>query len=456
MERDVPNAEPIGLELKSPAASSTGVEPTLRRTLGWLDLTSIGVGGIIGAGIYVLTGQAAARYAGPAISISFLVAGISCAFSALCYSELTSMIPVAGSAYSFATATLGELCGFCMGWDLILEYLFGAATVAVGWSGYFASVCKDMGIPLPAIFSRAPFQVIDGHWSASGCILNVPAVVIVLSMTFLQYRGVQESAKFNNWMVGVKVGVLILFLLVGWGYTKSENWSPFIPPAKNGHFGGWGIIQGSSVVFFSFIGFDAISTASGEALNPQRDIPTATLLSLGLCTVFYIAVGTCITGLVPYQQLDVADPIAVAVDAAGGGLSWLRPIVKLGALFGLTSVIMVLIGGMSRIFFSMAEDGLLPKAFAAIHPVYRTPTATICITGALASVIAGLFPVDVLGEMVSIGTLSAFVVVCLGVVALRRSAPTLPRPFKVPWSPYVPAAGVLTAVLQITALPLET
>ncbi len=430
----------------------------MRKTLTWIDLTSIGVGGIIGAGIYVLTGQAAARYAGPAISLSFIIAAFSCLFSALCYSELSSMIPVSGSAYSFASFTLGQLVGWMIGWDLIIEYLFGASTVAVGWSGYFCSLLKDLGMPLPQALSLAPYaRHSNGEgWVATGGVFNAPAVAIVGLMTWMLYRGVQESAKFNNIVVVVKVLVLVLFLLAGWGYTKPENWSPFVPPAQGSAYGAWGVLRGSSVVFFSYIGFDAISTASGEAKDPQSAIPVATLLSLAICTVLYVLVGFTITGLVHYTELDVPDPIAVAVDAAGAGLMWLRPIIKIGALLGLTSVIMVLIMGQARIFWAMAEDGLLPPYFATLHPTHRSPSVTTVITGVLAAIIAGLLPVDVLGEMVSIGTLAAFAVVCAGVIALRKSRPDIPRPFRVPYSPYVPALGVATSLVQIFALPPET
>lgn len=433
--------------LPSELTSTTAAAPTLHKSLNVFDLTSIGVGGIVGAGIFVLTGVVAARNSGPGVSISFLIAGITCSFSALCYSELSSMIPVSGSAYSFATATLGDRVGWLLGWDLVLEYSFGAATVAVGWSGYLVSILKDMGVYLPSALTTSP---------SHGGLFNVPAMLIVLGLSYIQYRGVQESSRFNNIAVAIKLFVLFLFLLVGYSYTRPENWQPFIPDRKDGHFGWWGILQGSSACIFSFVGFDAISTVSQEAINPQRDIPIATMGSLALCTALYVAVGIVITGLVSYTKLDVPDPIAVAVDAAGDGMLWLRPIIKLGAIFGLTSVINVLLMGQARIFYSMAEDGLLPPFFAVLHPTYRTPSSTVIFVGVMTCLVAGFFPMDMLGEMVSIGTLSAFAVVCAGVISLRRTSPHLPRPFKVPYSPYIPALGVITSLIQMCVLPLET
>ena len=376
--------------------------------------------------------------------------------SALCYSELGAMLPVSGSAYSFASATLGQLVGWMIGWDLMLEYLMGAATVAVGWSGYLSSIMRDLGAPLPAALSQAPYhRTSSGEWAATGGVVNLPAALVVGGVTLLLAQGVRESARFNNAVVLVKLFVLLLFLACGWGYVDARLWSPYVPPAQGAAFGAWGVLRGSSVVFFAFIGADAITTAAGEAKNPQRDIPIATLLSLGACTALYIGVSAVVTGLVSYKSLDVPDPIAVALDAVPA-LGWLRPVIKLGALLGLTSVVMVLLQGQSRIFWAMAEDGLLPRAFAALHPLTRAPVLATQVTGAAAALTAALLPVDVLGEMVSIGTLAAFAVVCGGVLALRRSHPALPRPFRVPYSPYVPALGVATSALQMLALPQET
>ena len=468
----------------------------LKRTLTTLDLTMIGVGGIIGAGVYVLAGRAAAKFAGPAVVLSFIFSGIACFFCALCYSELATMVPSSGSAYAFASATLGQHVGFAMGWVLMLEYLMGASTVAVGWSGYVNSLLADCGAALPPAIANAPYlRNDDGSWSSSGGTVNLPAVVICLLATALQIRGMQESATFNNIVVVIKVGVLLLFLVCCIWYVKPQNYVPFVPPEENGRFGFVGILQGSSSVFFAcvallllllgsgrpppgplhlsylpsaslplflppplrrYIGFDAISTASAEAIDPQKSLPIATLFSLLLCTALYILVGIVITGLVSYRDLAVPDPIAVAVNAAGPALAGLRPIIKLGALFGLTSVIVVLIMGQARIFFAMADDGNLPAVFARVHPVYKTPWVTTLVTGVAAAVLAGLLPVDVLSELVSIGTLTAFVVVCAGVVVLRRKRPELPRPFAVPFSPYIPLLGALLSLVQIFVLPTDT
>ncbi len=434
-----------------------GEPTTLHKTLGWVDLTLIGVGGIIGAGIFVLTGQAAARYAGPAIAISFVLASITCSFSALCYAELSAMLPVAGSAYAFSSATLGEVVGWAIGWDLILEFAFGAGTVAVGWSGYLQSLLGDMGVALPRALSAAPYtrNAHDGTWAATGSAFNAPAVAVVGAMTVLLCRGVQESARFNNVVVVVKVLVLLLFVGVGWGHTQLALWQPFVPPPQGGAFGAWGVLRGSSAIFFSYIGFEVVATAAGEARRPQRDLPIAILLSLAVATALYVAVALTVTGLVSYTALDVPDPIAVALDAIPA-LAWLRPVVKLGALLGLTTVVLVLLQGQSRIFWAMASDGLLPPQLAALHPATRAPTAAAWLSGGAAAAIAGLLPVDVLGEMVSIGTLAAFAVVCAGVLVLRRTRPALHRPFAVPYSPALPAAGVATSLLQMAALPVET
>ncbi|MBM4161284.1 MAG: amino acid permease [Ignavibacteria bacterium] len=439
-------------------ASDSGVH-TLKRTLGPVNLVTLGIGAIIGAGIFVLTGQASAQYAGPAIVLSFVLSGIACAFAGLCYAEFASMIPIAGSAYTYSYATLGELIAWIIGWDLILEYLFGASTVAVGWSGYVVSFLRDWGVVIPAQFTNAPFMHDpQTGWYTTGAIINLPAVLIVAFMSSLLVIGIRESANFNNIIVVVKVAVVLLFIAFGVSYINADNWTPFIPPntGEFGHFGLSGILRGAGVIFFAYIGFDAVSTAAQEAKNPKKDMPIGILGSLVVCTVLYILVAGTLTGIVSYEKLLVPDPIAVGVDEAGEGLFWLRPLIKIGAIAGLSSVILVMLLGQPRIFFSMAKDGLLPQKFSAVHPKFRTPYVTTILTGVVAMTIAGLFPIGILGELVSIGTLLAFVIVCIGVLVLRYTRPDQPRPFKTPWVPVVPILGAIACLAQMLALPWDT
>jgi len=431
----------------------------LHRALGAWHLTFLGIGAVIGAGIFVLTGVAAAKYAGPAISLSFVLSGIACAFAGLCYAEFASMIPVAGSAYTYAYATLGELFAWIIGWDLILEYLVGASAVAVGWSGYVTSFLGDFGLTLPSTVAGAPFAY-DAAMGLhrTGAIMNLPAVLIVTLMTALLVIGIKLSANFNNLIVIVKVAVILLFIGCCAAFIHAANWKPFVP-ANNGHFGefGWsGILRGSAMVFFAYIGFDAVSTAAQETRNPQRDMPIGILASLAVCAVLYVAVSLVLTGIVDYRQLDVPDPIAVGINAAGSSLQWLRPIVKAGAIAGLSSVIMVLLMGQPRIFYSMSKDGLLPPVFSKVHPVFQTPYVTTLITGGIAVLVAGLFSIDFLGEMVNIGALLAFAMVCAGVLVLRYTRPDYPRPFRTPWVPVVPILGFALAVLQMVFLTRGT
>lgn len=432
-------------------------EHTLRRVLGPLNLISLGIGAIIGAGIFVLTGQAAAQYAGPAVVVSFILSGISCALTALCYAEMASMVPVAGSAYTYAYVTLGEFFAWVIGWDLILEYLFGASTVAVGWSGYMVSLLKDFGILIPDWLSNSPLVLDpDLGWVKTGAVINLPAVLVILGATFLLVLGIRESAFINNLVVLIKILVLLLFIIIGVFFINPQNWSPFIPSNNGafGHFGWSGILRGAGVIFFAYIGFDAVSTAAQETLNPQRNMPVGILGSLGVSTLLYVVVSMVLTGMVRYDRLLVPDPIAVAVDSTG--YIWLSFFVKVGAVAGLSSVILVMLLGQSRIFYSMARDGLMLKKFALVHPVFRTPYITTVITGVVAAFLAGIFPIGILGELVSIGTLLAFVIVSIGVLVLRYTNPELKRPFKTPLFPLVPVLGAAISLLQMLSLPLGT
>jgi APA family basic amino acid/polyamine antiporter len=425
---------------------------TLKRVLGPVNLTTLGVGAIIGAGIFVLTGQAAAQYAGPAIIVSFVLAGIACTFAGLCYAELASMIPVAGSAYTYAYATMGELIAWIIGWDLILEYSLGAATVAVGWSGYVVSFLGDRGIQIPGALAAAPGTTTEGVVA----VFNLPASLIVLAVTALLVIGISESARVNAAIVIVKVMVILLFIGFGAAFINPDNLTPFVPPNTGtfGEFGWSGITRAAGVIFFAYIGFDAVSTAAQEAKNPQRDMPIGILASLAICTVLYIAVSLVLTGIVPYPTLNVADPIAVGIDATP--LTWLQPLVKLGAIAGLSSVILVMLLAQPRIFYTMSRDGLLPRVVSRIHPRFKTPYLTTIITGVVVAIAAGLFPISVLGELVSIGTLLAFVIVCVGVLVLRRTNPEIQRPFRAPFMPWVPILGALTCFYLMAGLPLVT
>jgi len=386
----------------------------LPRSLGPVSLMGLGIGCIIGAGIFVLTGKAAASYAGPAISLSFVLAGIVCAFVGLCYAEMAAMIPVSGSAYTYAYATVGELVAWIIGWDLILEYAMGAATVAVGWSGYFVSLLRNFGIIFPMQWTGPAGEAVTGADGATvTAVFNLPAVLIVVALTILLMLGTRESTRVNNIMVVFKLFVVLVVIVVGAFFVSRANWSPFIPPntGRFGHFGWTGILRGASVVFFAYIGFDAVSTAAQEAKLPQRDMPIGILGSLVICTLLYIGMALVMTGIVPYPKLAVADPVAVAIDATGIG--WLAVLVKFAALAGLTTVIFVLLFGQARILFSIARDGLLPAFFSAVHPRFRTPLASQALIGAVVPVVAGAFQIGLLGEVLSRRTLLAALLACL-------------------------------------------
>lgn len=431
---------------------------TLKRHLSALNLTLLGVGCVIGAGIFVLTGTAAALHAGPAIALSFIISAFGCLLAGLCYAEFASMIPVSGSAYTYGYATMGEFVAWIIGWDLILEYLFGSATVAVGWSGYVTSFLADFGLEIPKSMCQSPFVFDAAGWHTSGAYINFPAVFIIAMMTTLLVIGIKESAKFNNIIVLVKVTVILLFIGFGISHIHFANWTPFIPAntGEFGHFGWSGILTGAAVVFFAYVGFDAVSTTSQEAINPKRDVPRGILFSLLICTVLYIAVSLVLTGILNYKCLNVEAPIALAINSAGPGLVWLRPIIKIGAIAGLSSVVLVLLLGQSRVFFTMASDGLLWKSFAKTHSKFKTPHITTIVTGSVAAFFAGLFPIGLLGEMVSIGTLLAFVIVSIGIILLRKSEPNAVRGFRTPWVPFIPILGALICIAQMASLPSAT
>ncbi len=434
------------------------VDHGLKRSLTALDLVMLGIGAIIGTGIFVLTGTAAARNAGPAVVLSFIVAGTASGFAGLCYSEMASMIPISGSAYTYAYATMGELVAWMIGWDLILEYLVAAAAVSVGWSGYVVAFMHDtFGIDLPRAWTSAPviWDEAKEQFHATGAYLNLPAVLAVLAITALLVRGIKESARFNTIIVFVKVAVVLLFIAFAWSFVKTENWHPFVPENR-GHFGKFGVsgvLQGATTVFFAYIGFDAVSTAAQETRNPQRDLPIGILGSLAVCTVLYIAVSLILTGVVPYTKLDVPHPIAVGVEATGQ--RWLATAVEVGAIAGLSSVMLVMLMGQPRIFFSMAQDGLFPQVAARIHPRFGTPYITTIITGVVCAIAGGVLPIHILAELTSIGTLFAFVLVSIGVMILRIKRPDLPRAFRAPGGPFVvPVLGALSSgLLMCTATP---
>src|SRR5438094_1405886 len=430
---------------------------SLKRALGALNLTMLGIGAIIGTGIFVLTGTVAAQNAGPAVVLSFVLAGVASIFAALCYSEFASLVPMAGSAYTYGYATLGEVFAWIIGWDLILEYALGAVTVSIGWSGYVVSFLHDIGIDIPAQLSAARGTLImlaDGTQVAA--IFNLPAVIIIGIVTLLLVIGIKESANANNVIVIIKVAVVLLFIVGAAHAVNPANWHPFMPPSTGvrGQFGWSGVMQGAGIVFFAYIGFDAVSTAAQEAKNPQRDMPIGIIGSLLICTVLYILVSGLATGIMSYHDLNVPDPIAVAADHAG--LGWMSSLIKLGAIAGLSSVILVMLLGQSRVFYSMARDGLLPQFVNKVHPKFQTPYITSIVTGIAVAIVASLLTVREAGNLVSIGTLLAFVIVSIGVMVLRVRDPNLPRAFKTPAVFVVAPLGALSAAYLMVSLPWTT
>jgi APA family basic amino acid/polyamine antiporter len=460
-------------------------ELSLRRALGPINLITLGVGAIIGAGIFVLTGQAAATTAGPAIVVSFILSGIICAFAGLCYAEFASLIPIAGSAYTYGYATLGEIFAWIIGWDLILEYAFGAATVASGWSGYFVSLVEDLGIHVGPKWMATPgtqLVLYKNHWvdldsvrqslAAAGIapstlphatgIFNFVAFVGIALATFILVVGIKESANFNSAVVILKVAIVLVFIVIAGAFVlrhsalAAANWHPFIPPntGKFGEFGLSGVARGAAVIFFAYIGFDAVSTAAQEAKNPQKDMPIGIIGSLVICTILYILVSGLLTAMVPYADLNVSAPVAIAIDATG--VRWGSLLVKTGAVAGLGSVMLVMLLGQSRVFYSMSRDGLLPKWAGAIHSTFRTPWISSIVVGICVAGFASLIPIGDLAVLVNIGTLLAFVIVCAGVWILRRKRPDLPRPFRTPLVPLVPILGILTSLAAMMSLPAKT
>ncbi|MBD8900233.1 amino acid permease [Rhodanobacter sp. DHG33] len=419
---------------------------TLRRTLGPWGITALGIGAVIGTGIFVVTGQAAAEHAGPAVLLSFILAAICSGFSALCYAEFATLIPISGSSYSYAYATLGELVAWFIGWNMVLEYGISASAVAASWTGYFVSLLGEVGIHLPKALTDAPLAFTDGHLVATGHLMNLPAVAIVMALTALCYVGIKESSGLNVLMVALKVGLIIIVVVAGYRYINPANWHPFIPDnVAPGKYGWSGIMRGAAMVFFAYIGFEATSTAAQECKNPQRDLPFGTLVSLVICTVLYLAMAAVLTGLISYTQLDTPDPVVTAIKNIPQ-LAWLRWVVEIGALIGLSSVILVMIIAQPRIFMIMARDGLLPPVLERIHPRHRTPHINTIITGVGIAILAAVFPLDLLADLTSMGTLIAFVAVCAGVLILRYTAPELHRGFRVPWAWVICPAGVLSCL----------
>ncbi len=414
---------------------------SLKRALGAFDLVMLGIGCIIGTGIFVLTGVAAVQHAGPAVSVSYAIAGAICILAALCYSEFATMIPISGSAYSYAYATLGELVAWIIGWDLVLEYALAASAVAVGWSGYVVNLLEGFGIALPAAISGSP-GVVDG------AVFNLPATLILLAITWLLVVGIRESATTNAVIVAIKLFVVLFVIGAGAFYVEPANWHPFMP------FGFNGVVAGAATVFFAYIGFDAVTTAAEEARNPERDMAIGIIGSLVGCTILYLAVAAVLTGMVPLGEIDISAPVAKAFSSHGLGFA--AGVISAGAVAGLTSVLLVLLLGQSRVFFAMSRDGLLPAVFSTVHARYGTPHISTMLVGGVVAVIAGFVPLGELAELANIGTLFAFVIVSLGVIVLRRTDPGRRRPFRTPWVPFLPIASVAGCLYLMAALPLAT
>ncbi len=418
----------------------TAGDQALHRALGPLELVFFGIGAIIGTGIFVITGVAAATYAGPALAISFILSGAACLFAALCYAEFAAMAPVAGSAYTYGYASLGEIWAWIIGWDLILEYSLATSVVAIGWSGYMNTFLSGAWLILPAAFSNPPGE--------NGGVINIPAILIIALITLLLVTGVKGSARFNSAIVAVKISIVLFFIFIGTRYVNPANWTPFMP------FGWTGVVTGAAVVFFAYIGFDAVSTAAEEVRNPGHDLPIGIIGSLIICTILYILVALILTGIVPYSLLSNPAPVAYALGYVG--LSWGAEVIAIGAILGITSVMLVLLYGQSRIFFAMSRDGLLPRAFSKVHPVFRTPVRVTVFVGAVTALLAGLLSLETLAELVNIGTLAAFIIVSFGIIILRRTSPDIPRPFRCPFVPVIPLLAIGICGYLVLALPTIT
>ncbi|MEN9344285.1 MAG: hypothetical protein RLZZ453_1072 [Chlamydiota bacterium] len=442
--------------IKSLLDEAQASQSGMKRSLGLTTLTAMGIGAIIGAGIFVLTGPAAALYTGPALLLSFVFAALICVFAALCYAEFASLIPISGSAYTYAYATMGEFMAWIIGWGLTMEFMCSVSTVSVGWSAYLGSLLSDFGVSLPASIASAPFSydALTG-WAHTGSLINLPAVFIVFLMGTLVAVGIRAAASFNNVMVVVKLVAIALFIGCGVAYIKWGNLTPFIP-ANTGTFGEYGfsgILRGAGLVFFAFIGFDALSTMAQECKNPQKHLPMGMIGSLGISTIIYMLIAIVMLGVVSYSMLNVPDPVSVVIQALGPSFMWLRPVIKLAILAGLTSVILVMILGQSRIFYTMAKDGLLSPKLSHISGKFQTPFNATVLVALICALLAGTFPVAILGQLTNMGALLAFAIVCFAILVLRYKQPTLHRPFKTPFVPWVPLAGTLICLVQMFAMP---
>jgi len=447
------------MRLKPLASLQHEADNDLQRHLGLGSLTLMGVGATIGAGIFVLTGTAAANYAGPAVALSFVIAGVACLCAALCYAELASMLPCSGSAYSYVYATMGEALAWAVGWSLVLEYLFATSTVAVGWSGYFSALLASAGVAMPESWNGPPFHMAaSGGLEATGAIVNLPAVLIVLALGAVLTLGIRTSNRMNAAMVLLKIAVILLVVGLGAFYVKTANWTPFVPPNAGayGQFGWTGVVRAAGVVFYAYIGFDMLSASAQEAKNPRRDIPLSLLFALGICTILYIAMSLVMTGLAPYRELNVPHPVYVAIAHAGPGLAWLAPLTGVGVLIGFSSAMLMCLYGQSRIFYRMALDGLIPPAFSKLSEARRVPVFGTWFVTVCAAAVAGILPIDLLGQLVSIGTLFAFAIVCAGVLVLRRAAPDRPRAFRAPAVWPVALTGIAACTYMMVSLPQGT